>query len=78
LDKPNIIIELFDRELEVEIPTHHLMTISCIKHDPLSRFLRSEPLTKIYIYQLFRDQANLKFAEAKYQEALLLYISVAL
>jgi hypothetical protein len=76
IDRGTIIVELFDRDIEFDIPFHQLLTVTCAKQEPISRLLRSEPLTKIYLYQVIRDQANAKFNDGMFRDALALYSGV--
>ena len=66
-------IETFSSKILKNTPSHQLLTILTIQSTEIDRFLNSEPLTKLYVAQVLREKANLKFNNGDTQGALSLY-----
>ena len=75
-DASNILIDLFDRNVETKVPAHLLLTIRTAKNKELERFMSSDPLTKMYVFQVLREKANDHFNRGDADAALYLYSSV--
>lgn len=72
----NILVDLLDREIKIDVPGHLLLTLRTSKNEELARFIDSDPLTKMYVFQVLRDKANERFNQGDVQEALYIYNSV--
>ncbi len=76
IDLTNILVELFDREVQTDVPGHLLMTLRTSRNGDLARFMGSDALTKMYVFQVLREKANERFNAGFAREALTLYSSV--
>lgn len=68
--------EFFDPKSLKEIPAHWLYTVLVRKHVPVERFYQSDSLSKLYVFQVLREKANVKFNDGDIKAALTMYAAV--